>query len=110
MNIGSRDSSEFIDKLKNGFYDSLTFIPKYFWGRFVISGNKIIINRFAPGSPVALFSVIEKGEILNDSAFVITHIQVSDEEKPEQVRQIYRYLDLPKPKVDSNNAYVLGLK
>lgn len=105
----SRGLERIKSRLENRFYDSLVF-PKYSWGRFITSKGKLLINGYAPGSPVGLFSVMELGEILSDSAFVITRIQASDQYKPRKVRRLYRFHDLPKPMVDSNNAYVLGLK
>jgi hypothetical protein len=99
--IGSPSS---LDYVRNN-----TSFPKkrYYWGLFHIDGDRIVFERWHPGSKGYTPAFVHSGEILNDTTFVITEQERSKngEEGPLEEDMMFHFQEFS-PKPDSTSEYL----
>jgi hypothetical protein len=80
---------------------------KTVWGVFAINGSSIEMETWIPSINGCEAVKLERGEILNDTTFVITRLERRGDGRldSEDVRLIYRFRRLA-PKPDSTNSFI----
>lgn len=73
------------------------------WGTFIIDGKKIEYDMYAPRADAPIYT--RRGEILNDSTFVIKSISEFDGKKTNPQNTIYHFRKF-NPKPDSTNSFI----
>ncbi|MCA1763810.1 MAG: hypothetical protein ABR574_11405 [Cryomorphaceae bacterium] len=78
------------------------------WGVFQVEGSTIEIDRWQASTTGCETTIYEKGEILNDSTFVLTRREFRDDGKVTTVQDInatFKFVPLPE-KPDSTNSFI----
>lgn len=90
----------------NGDFWEAKQAKQSYWGVFQVNGKRIEIEKWYPSSGEALPVFLHRGEIQNDSTFVMTksiETSASDEEKPIHHTYHFRKFSL---KPDSTNDFI----
>lgn len=77
---------------------------KFLWGRYIVDGEIIIYEKWAPSDkPYRAF--IKEGLILNDSTFVINQSYKAKAMNTRNIKEVYRFRKTSS-KPDSNNKWL----
>ena len=78
---------------------------KFYWGLYKIEGKFIEFERWYPSSGGPLHTYIKKGEIINDTTFIITKSMRSEGSEQQIENDIYHFRKFS-PKPDSTNVFI----
>jgi len=78
---------------------------KLYWGVFNLDTNIILIEKWYPSSGGGMPVYLDKGEIQNDSTFLITKSIRSKTGEEKELNEIYHFKQFS-PKPDSTNVFV----
>lgn len=92
-----------LDRINNREYDW----PKFTYGVFLISDNKITVERWQP-SKCPYKTAVMAGNIINDTTFVINEIYRMQDGAKTDIRELDRTYHFRQfsPKPDSTNNYI----
>jgi len=77
---------------------------KFLWGRYIINGDVIMFEKWAPtDKPYEAF--VKEGKILNDSTFIINKTYNASRKYYREIEQTYKFRKT-KTKPDNNNKWV----
>jgi hypothetical protein len=75
------------------------------WGVFELKSNKISLTKWYPSSGGPLLVYVKRGEILNDSTFVIKWYETTKGKKIKDLNDVYHFHKYS-PKPDSTNNLI----
>lgn len=86
--------------------EKLAKTTKYIWGVFSVDSNLISLS-YWNARPCGYHSILQSGEVLNDTTFVLTEKQTTtdSETRIEAVNEIYRFRQFDQ-KPDSTNNFI----
>ena len=96
--------NELNDMLKSMDFSLLKELP-YYWGVFLIDNNSILIEQWISGDGGSYPILKSEGEILNDTTFVIQWKMNTQDNKEEDVEELYKFMNFDM-KPDSTNMWI----